>query len=74
MLPFHWPNKFGYYFTYFGDVYLDIAVQLNSMKDDFFIISRNQYIEFNNLQQHQKTREDFGKLGIYIRNQKVIQH
>lgn len=59
-----------YYITYFGDIYHGMVVKHDRHEDRFFIVSKNEWQEFDRLQN--KTLEDYQRLGWEIRDDNVI--
>jgi len=59
-----------YFITYFGDIYHGIVMRHPAHKDRFFIISKNEWQEFERIQN--KTLEDYQRLGWEIRDDNVI--
>lgn len=72
MLPFEWQNDFAYYVTYFGDVYYGFAVQPDFNSKDFYLIGKNQWLAYNQLQGDRFKRESMEQHGIHIPNADVI--
>lgn len=72
MLPLDWQQNFGYYITYFGDVYYGIAVIKDLTANNFYIVGRNKWLEYQELQKQGKHLENLEKLGIYIASKDII--
>lgn len=73
MLPWKWIQNFGYYITYFGDVYYGIAIDKDITAGDFYIVGKNKWMEYTSLQKENKHTEHIGKLGIYIASKDIIE-
>lgn len=72
MPPFEWIQHFGYYVTYFGDVYYGIAVMKDINAGSFYIIVKNKWPEYLDLQNQNKHTDSLDRLGIYISSKDII--
>lgn len=72
MLPFNWSQDFAYYVTYFGDVYYGLAVEADFNSDDFYIVGKNQFREYQSLAGERFKRASLEKVGIHIPAQEII--
>lgn len=73
MLPGNWIQGFGYYITYFGDVYYGVAVEVNNDAGGFYIVGKNKWLEYLDLQNQNKHIENLDRLGIYIPSKEIIE-
>lgn len=73
MLPWDWIQYFGYYITYFGDVYYGIAAMKDVNVGSFYIIGKNKWPEYLELKQQNKHTENLERLGIYIPSKEIIE-
>jgi len=74
-VPFDWlkyHNQTGYFVTYYGDIYHGLIVEHSQYPDRFFILSKNQAHEFNNLKNAEYTLENFQRLAWEIRDLQII--
>jgi hypothetical protein len=72
MIPFQWQNGSAYYVTYFGDVYHGYAIEADFNSNDFYVISKNQWLEYNAQNAERFKAEAKEKYGIYIPSVEII--
>ncbi len=73
MIDFAWLGRFGYFITYFGDVYHGMAVQLEPNQEDFYIISKQFHFQKIRSQKFGYSQEELESYGLYIKSPAVIQ-
>ena len=64
---------FGYYITYFGDVYHGIAQPIQETNGEFFIIPKNKFLEFQNIPVGERDFNRINELGVHIKSKEIIE-
>lgn len=74
-IPFEWQkyrNQVGYFVSYHGDIYHGFIITHGQYPDRFFILSKNQVVEFQNLKNEDRTLENYQRLAWEIRDIRII--
>lgn len=75
MVPIEWTQNFGYFITYFGDVYFGIAIQVQVNVEGFYVLSKNRFREYQKLHfaDEQLKYKYLERVGILIGTEKIVQ-
>jgi len=76
-IPFGWfkyQNQSAYFITYHGDIYQGYLTECPNYENGFFIISKNEAIEFQELKNEERTPERYRQLGWEIQDRNIIKH
>ena len=74
MINFDWYSRFGYYITYFGEVYHGIAIYPDVNKEDFYIVPKQTHYQRMQQGKSNYPLDELPNLGVYIKTKSVIQN
>lgn len=73
-LPSTWENDFGYFITYWGEIFSGIAFKKDISADEFYIIPMYKFKEFDEqLQKSVRSEINFDEYGIKIQSPNIIE-